>query len=196
MKKIGITGIIGSGKSSVGKILTELGYSILDADKVVHYLYKNSKDLRKKIAERFGNEVLTESGVSREELAKIIFENNEAREDLEKLVYPFLEKEILSFWKSEEQIGSEFVFLEAALFHKIPSILKKLDQVWEVQAPQEKLLERLLGRGMKKEDALARLELQKENKIHISSSKIKELKNYGSIEELKEEILLFLKKLV
>ena len=57
MKKIGITGIIGSGKSSVGKILTELGYSILDADKVVHYLYKNSKDLRKKIAERFGNEV-------------------------------------------------------------------------------------------------------------------------------------------
>ena len=196
MKKIGITGIIGSGKSSVGKILTELGYSILDADKVVHYLYKNSKDLRKKIAERFGNEVLTESGVSREELAKIIFENNEAREDLEKLVYPFLEKEILSFWKSEEQIGSEFVFLEAALFHKIPSILKKLDQVWEVQAPQEKLLERLLGRGMKKEDALARLELQKENKIHMSSSKIKELKNYGSIEELKEEILLFLKKLV
>ena len=196
MKKIGITGIIGSGKSSVGKILADLGYSILDADKVVHYLYKNSKDLRKKIAERFGNEVLTESGVSREELAKIIFENNEAREDLEKLVYPFLEKEILSFWKSEEQIGSEFVFLEAALFHKIPSILKKLDQVWEVQAPQEKLLERLLGRGMKKEDALARLELQKENKIHMSSSKIKELKNYGSIEELKEEILLFLKKLV
>ena len=112
------------------------------------------------------------------------------------MVYPFLEKEILSFWKSEEQIGSEFVFLEAALFHKIPSILKKLDQVWEVQAPQEKLLERLLGRGMKKEDALARLELQKENKIHMSSSKIKELKNYGSIEELKEEILLFLKKLV
>ena len=196
MKKIGITGIIGSGKSSVGKILADLGYSILDADKVVHYLYKNSKDLRKKIAERFGNEVLTESGVSREELAKIIFENNEARQDLEKLVYPFLEKEILSFWKSEEQIGSEFVFLEAALFHKIPSILKKLDQVWEVQAPQEKLLERLLGRGMKKEDALARLELQKENKIHMSSSKIKELKNYGSIEELKEEILLFLKKLV
>ena len=196
MKKIGITGIIGSGKSSVGKILTELGYSILDADKVVHHLYKNSKDLRKKIAERFGNEVLTESGVSREELAKIIFENNETRQDLEKLVYPFLEKEILSFWKFEEQIGSEFVFLEAALFHKIPSILKKLDQVWEVQAPQEKLLERLLGRGMKKEDALARLELQKENKIHMSSSKIKELKNYGSIEELKEEILLFLKKLV
>ena len=196
MKKIGITGIIGSRKSSVGKILTELGYSILDADKVVHHLYKNSKDLRKKIAERFGNEVLTESGVSREKLAKIIFENNETRQDLEKLVYPFLEKEILSFWKSEEQIGSEFVFLEAALFHKIPSILKKLDQVWEVQAPQEKLLERLLGRGMKKEDALARLELQKENKIHISSSKIKELKNYGSIEELKEEILLFLKKLV
>lgn len=196
MKKIGITGIIGSGKSSVGKILADLGYSILDADKVVHHLYKNSKDLRKKIAERFGNEVLTESGVSREKLAKIIFENNEARQDLEKLVYPFLEKEILSFWKFEEQIGSEFVFLEAALFHKIPSILKKLDQVWKVQAPQEKLLERLLGRGMKKEDALARLELQKENKIHMSSSKIKELKNYGSIEELKEEILLFLKKLV
>lgn len=196
MKKIGITGIIGSGKSSVGKILADLGYSILDADKVVHHLYKNSKALRKKIAERFGSEVLTESGVSREELAKIIFENNEARQDLEKLVYPFLEKEILSFWKFEEQIGSEFVFLEAALFHKIPSILKKLDQVWEVQAPQEKLLERLLGRGMKKEDALARLELQKENKIYMSSSKIKELKNYGSIEELKEEILLFLQKLV
>ena len=43
MKKIGITGIIGSGKSSVGKILADLGYSILDADKVVHHLYKNSK---------------------------------------------------------------------------------------------------------------------------------------------------------
>lgn len=54
MRKIGITGSIGSGKSLVGSILRENGLEVMDADKAVHELYRENLELRKKISAAFG----------------------------------------------------------------------------------------------------------------------------------------------
>ena len=89
MKKIGITGSIGSGKSFVGSLLRNRGHMVLDADRQVHELYRVSEPLRASIAQAFGAESLTEDGVDRKYLARLIFNDDSARERLENLVYPY-----------------------------------------------------------------------------------------------------------
>lgn len=195
MKKIGITGVIGSGKSSVGKILIEMGCVVLDADKMVHELYENSQELKQKIKNAFGTEVVSEFGVSRKNLAKLVFNDTRACKKLEAIVYPFLEAEIKrQFLKNENQ---NIVFLEAALLHKIPSVVQSLNEIWFVKAPQEVLLQRLLNRGMSKEDANKRITLQESNSFleelkkqqnEKSAFVLRFIENNESLEQLKEKI--------
>ncbi|MBR1745060.1 MAG: dephospho-CoA kinase, partial [Fibrobacter sp.] len=97
MKKIGITGSIGSGKSFVGSLLRERGYMVLDADRQVHEVYRTSAPLRASIAQAFGAESLTPEGVDRKYLAGLIFKDDSARERLENLVYPYLTKSVGDF---------------------------------------------------------------------------------------------------
>lgn len=160
MQKIGIVGGIGSGKSAVGKLLSEKGYSVLDCDREVHELYARSGDLRALLAKNFGPEVLAEGGVNKRFLADLVFEKPEKRLLLEALVYPFLEEAIKEFFAGAK---SDKAFLEAALLHKLPRIVAGLDALWVVDAPEAVRLERLASRGLSRPDALRRISAQKES---------------------------------
>lgn len=188
MERIGITGIIGSGKSSVGRILSDMGYSVLDADKAVHALYKESLDLRHQLQKLFGLDILTEEGVSKSYLASIIFKDESKRIQLENLVYPKLQKVIQDFFKECEKKGEKKAFLEAPLLYKIPEVQNKLDQIWHVEAPEEVLLRRLEDRGMEKKDAQSRLRIQQENYLLLPQNNIQKLENACSLESLKQAI--------
>ena len=68
---IGITGTIGAGKSLVGRILRDRKIRVIDADVAVHHLYRDDKNLRAAIAKEFGEDMLTEKGVSRTRMANL-----------------------------------------------------------------------------------------------------------------------------
>ena len=185
-KHIGITGTIGSGKSTVGEILRHRGLPVLDADACVHKLYRDCAALREKLATAFSPECLTTDGVNRQFFAELIFRDGSAREKLESIVYPYLTDAVREFFA--ENPGE--AFLEAALLHRIPEVVKLLDQVWLVDAPAEVRLERLQQRGLSREDAERRIETQGDIAAFWAGCGIPvvKIKNAGSLDQLESLI--------
>lgn len=159
MKKIGITGTIGSGKSFVGTLLRERGFAVLDADLKVHELYRDSAELREELTEAFGADVLTSNGVDRVVLANRIFSDREAQKRLESIVYPHLNRAVEAFFADGD--CGESRFLEAALLARVPETVALLDEIWIVDAPEDLRLTRLQARGLSYEDAKRRIENQR-----------------------------------
>ncbi len=149
---IGITGTIGAGKSLVGRILRDRRIRVIDADVAVHHLYRDNAELRASIAAEFGEDMLTEKGVSRKRMAELVFRDSSSRLRLEALVYPALTAYLLR---------ESPAFVEAALFENVPELVARLDEIWVVTASREVRKSRLIvNRGFSEEDAERRIELQ------------------------------------
>lgn len=149
---IGITGTIGAGKSLVGRILRGRKIRVIDADVTVHHLYRDDKNLRAAIAKEFGEDMLTEKGISRNRMADLVFKDASARVRLEALVYPVLTQYLLRANPS---------FVEAALFENVPDLVARLDEIWVVCADRDVRKNRLIAnRGFSEDDAERRIELQ------------------------------------
>jgi len=146
-----ITGLIGSGKSLVASVVRECGFEVLDADAVAHELYKVHAGLRKKIAEAFGYEAITESGINRFYISKIVFNDAQKLCLLESIVHPVLQQEI-------EERNPPFV--EAAVLYKWADFAKKMQAIWIVEADESVRRERLLKRGMNERDIENRMRAQ------------------------------------
>ena len=183
-KHIGITGTIGSGKSTVGAVLRRRGLPVLDADACVHKLYHDCAALREKLSASFGPECLTADGVNRKFFAELIFKDSSAREKLESIVYPYLTDAVREFFAANPSEA----FLEAALLHRIPKVVELLDQVWLVDAPAKVRLERLEQRGLSWEDAERRIEAQGDLTALWAGCDIPVVKieNASSLEQLEE----------
>ena len=158
MVKIGITGSIGAGKSFVGELLREKNFQVLDADRKVHELYRDSQALRQELADYFGKDCLTPKGVNSALIADKVFADASAREMLEKIVYPYLTESVKKFFDEGEPAVCKFV--EAALFSRAPELVEMLDEIWIVGAPEEVRLRRLVSRGLSEADAMRRIKNQ------------------------------------
>ena len=166
MRKIGIVGSIGAGKSFVGTLLRDRGFRVMDADEVVHELYRTSNDLRAVIRCAFGPYCLTQDGVNREFFADLIFRDSDARRRLESLVYPYLTQAVLDFFEEPERPSERAIrFFSAALLDRVPEIVKVLDEIWAVTAPEDIRLKRLIARGLSEADARRRMETQRMNAL-------------------------------
>ena len=166
MRKIGIVGSIGAGKSFVGTLLRDRGFRVMDADEVVHELYRTSNDLRAVIRCAFGPYCLTQDGVNREFFADLIFRDSDARRRLESLVYPYLTQAVLDFFEEPERPSERGIrFFSAALLDRVPEIVKVLDEIWAVTAPEDIRLKRLVARGLSEDDARRRMETQRMNAL-------------------------------
>ena len=181
MLKIGITGSIGAGKSFVGELLRERNFQVLDADRMVHELYRDCTELRAEMAAFFGEDCLTPTGVNSALIADRIFVDASAREILEQIVYPYLTRAVANFFdanaaglaNSADAKGAAGAgnaanagvkcarFVEAALFSRAPSLVEMLDEIWIVDAPERVRLQRLVARGLSESDAARRIENQR-----------------------------------
>ena len=159
MLKIGITGSIGAGKSFMGRLLRARNFQVLDADRKVHELYRDSTGLRSEMAEYFGEDCLTPDGVNSALIADRIFADASAREKLEQIVYPYLNRAVAEFF--DESAADLCRFVEAALFSRAPELVKMLDEIWIIDAPESARLERLVHRGLSESDAKRRIENQR-----------------------------------
>ena len=157
MYKVGITGGIGSGKSTVCRMLSERGVALYDADSRAKELMSTSESLRRTLIENFGEETFTASGLNRAYLAERVFHNAEQLRLLNSLVHPAVIADFEAW--ADEQEGKYVVFESAILFEA--GLENRVDVVVAVMAPESLRVERVMARdGHSKEQVLARIKNQ------------------------------------
>jgi len=184
--KVGLTGSIGTGKSTVSKIFKELGAYVIDADQIVHSLLKE-ESVKEKIREILGNVFDDKGEIDKKKVAEIIFNNPEKKKQLEALIHPLVFERIQEKIKNiEKKDPDAVVVVEVPLMIETGSY-KNYDVVIVVYAPEEIQLKRLLNRGMEKEDALKRIKSQMPIDEKVKYADIV-IENTGTLEELKKKV--------
>ena len=154
---IGITGSIACGKSTVSDYLIDKGYTIIDADKLGHVAL-TSDDVKRKLAEKFGDEILENNEISREKLGKLVFGNDDNLKLLNSIIHPKIKELILKL--QEEHKDEDLVFLDIALLYEA-NFVDLVEKVAVVYVDEDVQLERLMTRNsLSKEEAVNRIESQ------------------------------------
>jgi len=161
MKVIGLTGGIGSGKSTVSQFLAELGAVILDADKVGHEAFKPGTEVWREVVAAFGRQILTSNGdIDREKLGKIVFGNAESLTRLNQIMHPRMYDMVKAQLEEYRRQGVNTVVLEAPLLLEA-GWTSLVDEVWVTVAPESTVLKRLKERvGLSQSESLARIRSQ------------------------------------
>ncbi len=116
MKWIGLTGGLGTGKSTVAKLLREQGYVVLDADKLAGQVIAQGTPGLKSVIQRFGKDFLLENGeLNREKMSQEVFLNSTSLRDLENIIHPLVKVEVLRQKEIERSKGSKLVFYDVPL---------------------------------------------------------------------------------
>ena len=154
---IGITGSIACGKSTVSDYLIEKGYTIIDADKLGHVAL-TSNDVKRKLTEKFGDNILENNEISREKLGRLVFGNDDNLKILNSIIHPKIKELILKL--QEEHRDEDLVFLDIALLYEA-NFVDLVEKVAVVYVDEDVQLERLMTRNfLSKEEALKRIESQ------------------------------------
>lgn len=154
---IGITGSIACGKSTVSDYLKEKGYTIIDADKLGHVAL-TSEDVKRRLSETFGANILVNNEISREVLGKLVFGNDNNLKKLNNIIHPKIKELILKL--QEEHKNEDLVFLDIALLYEA-NFVDLVEKVVVVYVDDDIQLERLMTRNsLSKEESLKRMESQ------------------------------------
>lgn len=191
MALVGLTGGIGSGKSSVASILLSRGYQLVDADVVARYVVEKGSPTLKQIVEVFGDEVLTSDGIlDRPKLGSIVFGDGSKLDRLNKIIHPAIAIEMQK--RIEESIGRDTM---GAVFIDVPLLVETggkeryhLDFVVVVDVPKELQISRLVNfRAITEEEAHSRIGAQasREDRLAIADFIID---NTGSLTELEGRV--------
>ena len=163
MLVVGLTGGIGSGKSSFAAELAHLGVPVIDADAVARRCVEHGTPALAAIVARFGSDVLRPDGtLDRAALAAVVFSDVSARRDLEAITHPCIRDGIDADLAELAGAASppDLAVIEHPLLIETGSH-ERVDRVVVVEAPVEQRIERLvLGRGMDESDARARIAAQ------------------------------------
>ncbi len=159
---VGLTGGLASGKSTVARMLAERGAAVLDADRVVHELYRPGEEGALAVAGLFGSEVLHPSGeVNRAVLAERVSRDAGNRRRLEEVIHPLVRERVRA-WLEELAAGPggpAVAVVEAALLVETGSF-RSYDLLVVVWCPPRQQLRRAVARGMPEARARALLEAQ------------------------------------
>ncbi len=146
MLKVGITGGIGSGKSTVCRLFEKFGVPVYYADDRAKWLMNHEEDLKAKLKESFGAAVYKEDGLlDRAYLAGIVFKDNAKLEILNSIVHPAVFEDGQAWQAEQEALGAVYTLKEAALLFETGSY-KNLDRIIVVTAPEETRIKRVMER--------------------------------------------------
>ncbi|KAI1289469.1 Dephospho-CoA kinase domain-containing protein [Halotydeus destructor] len=159
---VGLTGGIATGKSTVSKIMTEEGVPVVDADLIARQVVEPGKPAWLAIKNKFGLEVLTESGsIDRAKLGQLIFNNEAKRTELNKITHPAIYREMLSRCFNLMIQGHQFAVLDLPLLYESNYMTRFLHKIVVVRCSAEQQLNRLMERNtFTIEEAQSRIDSQ------------------------------------
>jgi dephospho-CoA kinase len=181
--RVGLTGGLGGGKSTVAGWLREGGFEVIDADRLVAELYRPGGEGAAAVRALFGPEMLDESGaVDHAKVAARVFNDPEARLALESAIHPLVRKRFEELAAKTRDI----IVLEATLLVEA-GYAPGFDLIVTVEAPCELRLERALERGMDEASARARLLAQGDGEERRAASH-RLIDNSGDLEHLRQQV--------
>jgi dephospho-CoA kinase len=183
---VGITGNYCSGKDTATALFEEHGFGVIDVDRIGHEALALKKE---EILRAFGKGVLTGGAVDRRKLGSIVFESQEGRRKLERIVHPWMTREV----KRRVSDGGRWVINAALLVEMCLWVL--CDYVIAVTADEQKLIERAAARDdVSRKEALRRIRAQipTQEKLHFVD---KEIDNNGELEPFLHELRTVIAKL-
>lgn len=190
MKIIGLTGGIATGKSQVSSILSELGAMVIDADIVAREVVQKGLPAWQQLKDTFGEEYFLSNGeLNRRKLGQLVFSHPDELAKLNSITHPAIKAKI------EERINdlkvqgyNGILVVDAALLLEA-GWETMVDQVWVVDAPIEKRIERLMNRdNLTRDQALSRINSQMSQQERIAKAD-KIIYNNSNIDSLKEQVL-------
>lgn len=183
---VGLSGGIGSGKSSVAKMFSDLGAVVIDADAIAKEVLEPGQVGFENVLLHFGSEVLDSSGnIDRKELAKVVFNNESQLAHLEGIVHPAVIARV-------EQIRESLPH-DAVVIYDTPLLVEKklqsqFDKVIIVVSDLELRRKRLVDRGLSIQDIDARIANQATDEEKIGSADVV-IANNGSLQDLRDQVL-------
>jgi len=157
MMIVGLTGGIGSGKTTVAKLFKELGVPVYNSDLRAKKLMKNSREIRTAVIDLLGKDSYVLERLNKKYIADKVFSNKELLQKLNAIVHPGVRNDFLRWVKSKK---TPYVIQEAAILFENSSY-SNFDKIILVKAPKKVRLERILERDNgSKEEILARMENQ------------------------------------
>jgi dephospho-CoA kinase len=200
--RLGITGTIGSGKSTVGRILEDLGVPVIDTDSIVHSIMENNAKVQERIADRFGKDLLIDTvgngtqTIDRKSLGLIVFKDAAARRDLEAILHPAVKEERRKLIEG---------FLKEGKYRAVATLVPLLfeaktegdyDEVWTVITDEKILRTRLAQRDrLSNEEITQRLlaQLSQEQKSKLGRRTID---NSTDLARTRQQVVLYLDELL
>jgi dephospho-CoA kinase len=186
---IGLTGGIGTGKSTVTQMLEELGAAVIDADKVGHQIYLPDLPAWREIVETFGQEVLqADRTINRQALGKLVFADPEALRTLNHIVHPKMYDRMAELIAElRARGGMQAIVIEAAIL--IEANWQPLaDQIWLVVASEPVVIARLAKqRNLSSAQVRTRIAAQLSNEERLKHAHVV-IRNDGSLDEVRAAV--------
>lgn len=195
MKKIGLTGGIGSGKSTVAKLLAEHGFIVVDADKIAREIMEPGSPVLDDVAAAFGDDLINEDGsLDRGELARRAFVDKQSTEKLNSITHPAIRSE------SERQFAAAEAAGEPAVVYDMPLLVelgmhRDMDLTVVVDVDAEERVRRLTdSRGLDEADARARIAQQIDADTRNAAADVI-IDNNGAEADLKPQVERLIKRI-
>ncbi len=188
MKVIGLTGGIGSGKSTIAGFLAELGAVVIDADKVGHRAFEPDTELWQEVVAAFGSSILKpDREIDRKKLGEMVFKNPDSLARLNSIMHPRMYDMAKAEIEEYRRRGVDVVVLEAPLLLEA-GWTPLVDEVWVAVASEPTVLKRLQKKGgLSREQALARIRSQLSSDKRIKQADVV-IDTDCSLEELKARV--------
>ena len=161
MKIIGLTGGIGSGKSTVTDYLVTMGFHVLDADKIARELVMPGSDMLIQLTAEFGDDILLDDGsLDRKKLGSIVFSDEEKKQTLDKMMHTkileIIHERILKIREESSYFAEDVIRPETAAKHRVifidapllfeTGLDKSVEEVWVIDVDDETRINRIMER--------------------------------------------------
>lgn len=194
MNLVGLTGGVGSGKSTVAAMLRELGAEVVDADEATHAVYEPSSPGYDAVVREFGPDFVRDGGIDRSKLGDLVFRDADARRRLNAIVHPLVREWMAKRTAEAVERGADVVVQDVPLLFE-NSLEKLFSSVVLVYVPEELQIERLVaGRSFTPERARAVIAAQMpiEAKRGLAQHVIN---NSGSLDDTRAQVTAVWKQL-
>jgi dephospho-CoA kinase len=194
MKLVGLTGGVGSGKSTVAEMMRELGAEVVDADQATHAVYEPGNPGFDAVVREFGEAYVDSGRIDRSRLGELVFRDDDARRRLNSIVHPLVRDWMAQRTAEAAERGAEVVVQDVPLLFE-NGLERLFSTVVLVYVPEEVQIERLVsGRGFTPERARAMIAAQMpiENKRGLAHHVIN---NSGTREETQAQVKAVWKQL-